>query len=135
MLKFLDVSEGLKTSLSTKFDAIDDNSSGNINIGEFLNFFLVQPTFNDELIRHAHSNAPFLYEHTLNKTQGWRLYLYNMVEVPNYNVLSKTIFCTDCILAIIPTVALFVQSVRPSRYFDWKETVYLWVISIFFALQ
>jgi len=135
MVESLDVSECLKESLSGKFDSIDDNNSGRINIGEFLNYFLVLPRFNAELVRHAHSNAPFLYERGLSKWQKWRLYVYNMVEVPNYNAVSKTIFCIDVILAIIPTVAILLQSVRPSYHIDWHEKTYLWVVSIFFALQ
>jgi len=135
MINALQINDKLKLLLRRKFEAIDKNRNGSINLREFLNFFLVFPKFNDELVRHANSNAPFLYESSLSKAQWWRLHLYNIVETPHYNVLSKAIFCIDLTLAIIPTVAILVQSARPSYYINWSQNHYLWFISIFFALQ
>jgi len=135
MVESLRVGEELKASLCLKFDEIDDNHSGRINAREFLNYFLMLPTFNDELNLHANSNAPFLYEKGLSRSQKWRLYLYNMVEHPNYNAVSKLLFCSDLILAIVPTLVFFVQSVRPSCYINWSERYYMWLISTFYAIE
>jgi len=135
MIEILDVSEELKASLGLKFNDIDENQSGLINIKEFLNFFLLLPTFNDELNMHAYSNAPFLNETGLSRLQKWRLYLYNIVEVHNYNAASKILYCSDLMLAIVPTVVFFVQSVRPSYYISWSERNYIWGISTFYAIE
>jgi len=135
MVESLDVSEELKASLGLKFNDIDNNHSGRINIREFLDYFLILPTFNDELNLHANSNAPFLYETGLSRSQKWRLYLYNMVEDPNYNAVSKLVFCADLILAIVPTLVFLAQSVHPSRYINWSERNYIWVISTFYAIE
>jgi len=135
MVESLDISEELKESLCLKFDEIDDNQSGRINVQEFLTYFLTLPTFDDELNLHANSNAPFLHEKGLSRSQKWRLYLYYMVEDPNYNTVSKLLFCSDLILAIVPTLVFFVQSVCPSCYINWSEREYIWLISTFYAIE
>jgi len=135
MVESLDVSEEYKDSLSLKFNDVDDNNSGRINIKEFLNYFLILPTFNDELNLHAHNNAPFLNERGLSRFQKWRLYVYNMVEVHNYNAVSKMLYCADLMLAIVPTAVFFAQSVRPSHHIKWSERGYLWVISTFYMIE
>jgi len=135
MVNYLDINEGLKSSLIFKFDDIDSNGNGSINLSEFLNFFLVFPNFNTEIVRHANTNAPFLYESSLSRIQKWRLWLYNIVEVPASSMLSKTIFCIDLVLAIIPAAAVLVQSILPGYYVNWSENLYLWPVSIFFASQ
>jgi len=118
MIKKLDISEGLKSLLYFKFDVIDKNGSGRINLKEFLYFFMVFPNLNSELVRHANTNAPYLYESSLSRAQKWRLWLYNIVEVPASSMLSKTIFCIDLVLAIIPTNVVLIQSVLPGHYIN-----------------
>jgi len=135
MVNCLDINDELKSMLTFKFDVIDNNGNGTISLREFLNFFLVFPKFTDELDRHANTNAPFLYENSLSRAEKWRLYLYNIVEVPESSMLAKAIFCIDLVLSIIPAVAVLVQSMLPSYYVNWDENLYIWSISIFFAIQ
>jgi len=135
MVNCLDINDELKSLLTFKFDAIDNNGNGAISLREFLNFFLIFPKFTDELDRHANTNAPFLYENSLSRAEKWRLYLYNIVEVPESSMLAKAIFCIDLVLSIIPAVVVLVQSMLPGYYVNWSEDRYLWSISIIFAIQ
>jgi len=135
MLDKLDLSESLKNSLRTKFNYIDKDGSGEINLEEFLLFFLKFPKFKKELRIHAHDNAPFIYEKSLSSHQRWRQWLYRIVECPEYNVVSKFLFCTDLLLILIPIAILCYEGVRPSYRVEWSKNFYMWYVSIFFLIE
>jgi len=135
MLEKLDLSESLKNALRTKFNNIDTDGSGAINLEEFLMFFLKFPKFKKELLINAHNNAPYIYEKALSSRQKWRQWLYRIVECPEYNVVSKLLFCTDLLLILIPITILCYEGVRPSYCVDWYKNFYMWCASIFFLLE
>lgn len=135
MIEKLDLSQDLKSSLQKKFKSIDEDGSGAINLDEFLLFFLKFPKFKDELLLHAHSNAPYIYENTLTCRQRWRQWIYCMVECPNYNFISKMLFCFDLLLALVPIVILCIEGIRPSYRVEWYKNYYMWSVSIFFAFE
>jgi len=135
MLEKLDISESLKNSLRTKFNNIDKDGSGAINLEEFLMFFLKFPKFKQELLTNSHNNAPYIYEKALSSCQRWRQWLYRIVECPEYNVVSKFLFCTDLLLVLIPITILCIEGVRPSYRVDRYKNFYMWCVSIFFLLE
>jgi len=129
------LNEGLCWSLGNKFKEIDEDNSGDINLEEFLTFFLLWPKFNEEVLQKAGNNTPYTYESGLTLIQEWRLYVFNVMEFPGYNAVSKFLFCFDLLLTMVPTVELFIEGIRPSFHINWGEHFYLWGISIFFAFQ
>jgi len=135
MIEKLDISPTTKSLLRTKFHEIDEDDSGGISLYEFLLFFLKYPKFNEELLKHAHSNAPYKHEKNQNRAQKIRLWLYYIVECPGYNLFSRVLFCLDCLLTIVPLFALVLQARSPSQIFQWEQTTYMWFISIFFAIE
>lgn len=135
MIERLDISEALKLSLSDKFSTIDKDGSDGINLTEFLFFFLKYPMFKTELLDHAQNNAPYMYEKTLSRIQLCRQYLYCIVEVPDYNIVSKTLFCIDLALTIVPILVLCAEGVQSSLNVIWFEHTFMWFISIYFAAQ
>jgi len=134
MIERLDISEELKLSLRDKFYTIDQDGNG-INLKEFLMFFLNFPLFQEELLTNAHNNAPFIYEKTLSLTQHWRQWLYCVVEHPEYNFVSKILFCIDLILTLIPIVILCTEGGQSSLRVRWSKHTFMWIVSIFFASE
>jgi len=140
MISNLDLSAKLKWTLRSKFREIDVDHSGDINLNEFLNFFLLFPKFKDEVLMCAYNNAPYGFETGLTTIQRWRLRIYNTMEFPGYNGASKILYCLDLILTMVPTLVLCLQGIRlfPSKIL-WRWNIYLniyfWIIAIFFACQ
>jgi len=64
-----------------------------------------------------------------------RLWLYYIIEFPEYNMISRVLFCLDCLLATVPVMILFLQALCPSQSIRWEKYWYMWIISIFFAVQ
>merc|ERR1719317_632303 len=89
MIDRLDISKELKICLRDKFSAIDKDGIGGIDLTEFLMYFLNFPMFKEELLTHAHNNAPYIYDTSLSFTQHWRQWLYCVVECPEFNHVSK----------------------------------------------
>jgi len=135
MVEKLEVSKPMKSALRDKFSEIDKNNTGSISLYEFLYFFLKYPKFNEELLVNAHSNAPYIMEKDLSWWQRLRLKVYFMVECPETNIFSKGLFCLDLLVTSVPIVVLCMQALRPSSVIKWGENVYLWIVSIFFAVQ
>lgn len=135
MISTLDLSSKLKWSLRSKFKEIDEDNSGDINLDEFLNFFLLYPKFNEEVLMCAHNNAPYSFESGLPTIQKWRLRIYNTMEFPEYSLPSKILYCLDLILTLIPTVVLCLEGVGLSSTINSRWNMYFWSISIFFAVQ
>lgn len=135
MIEKLDISPTTKSLLRTKFHEIDEDDSGGISLYEFLLFFLKYPKFNEELLKHAHSNAPYKHEKNQTRAQKIRLWLYYIVECPGYNLFSRVLFCLDCLLTIVPVLALVLQAIHPSQILRWEQKSYMWFISIFFAVE
>jgi len=134
MINGLDISQELKATLKDRFYSIDQDGNG-INLTEFLMFFLNFPMFQQELLRNSHNNAPYIYEKTLTWMQHWRQWLYCVVEHPEYNFLSKTLFCTDFILTLIPIIILCTEGGQSSLRVNWFKHSYMWFVSIFFASE
>jgi len=135
MIDGLDISPQLKASLRDKFYSIDQDGSKGICLTEFLMFFLNFPMFQKELLKNAHNNAPFIYEKTLSCTQHWRQWLYCIVEHPEYNLVSKILFCTDFMLTLIPIVILCTEGGRSNLRISWSRHTFMWFVSIFFASE
>jgi len=135
MISTLHLSDKLKFSLRSKFKDIDEDNSGEISLDEFLKFFLLFPKFNEEVLMYAGRNAPYSFESGLSITQKWRLRTYNIMEFPEYNIVSKSLFCFDLILTMIPTVYFCIEGLFPSFHPNWRKKEYYWMISIFFAFQ
>lgn len=135
MISSLNLSEELKTSLGSKFREIDEDNTGKINLGEFLQFFLLFPKFNEEVLMYVRRNAPYSFDSGLTWLQRWRLWIYNTTEFPVYNTVSKVLYCLDLILTMIPTVCLCIEGLVLSNHLDWRWDEYFWIISIFFAVQ
>merc|ERR1719419_859037 len=106
MIADLDVSDSLKCTLYRNFSDIDKDHKGNVNLRDFLTFFLLNSKFIEEVLLHAGNNAPWQYESGLTYRQKWRLRIYKITEYPGYNIVSKVIFCIDLILACVPAVML-----------------------------
>jgi len=135
MIKKLDLSEPLKNILQDTFRTIDIDGSNDINLTEFLLYFLKFPMFKQELLTNANNNAPYNYENTLTRNQRWRQWLYCIVECPGYNFVSKLLFCIDVLLTIVPIGILWIEGARPSiNVKPFKQPV-MWFVSIFFALE
>jgi len=135
MLDMLDISEELKFSLRDKFYTIDKDNSGGISLTEFLMYFLRFPMFKEELTTNAKSNAPYVYERHLSGIQHWRQWLYCVVECPEYNFVSKILFCIDLILTSVPIVIFCAEGVKSSLHVIWPQHTFMWFVSIFFALE
>jgi len=135
MIKALDLSDDLKSSLAKKYTSIDVDGSGGITLSEFIQFFHKFPSFKQELLKHAESNAPYINEKTLNYSKWLRQWLYCTVEYPQYNIFSKILFCVDGILVMVPVVIICLEALRPSYLIEWHEAEYMWCISIFFAVE
>jgi len=135
MIDKLDLSESLKKSMQEKFKSIDKDGSGELNLHEFLLFFLKFPKFKEELLLNAQSNAPYIYENALTTRQRWRMWVYCIVEYPDYSMVSKVVFTFDLFLTLIPIVILCIEGVRPSYFIEWYKDTYMWCVSIFFAFE
>merc|ERR1719419_983055 len=121
--------------MQEKFKSIDEDGSGELNLPEFLLFFLKFPKFKEELLLNAQSNAPYIYESTLTTRQRWRQWVYCIVEYPDYNLVSKVVFIFDLFLTLIPILILCFEGVRPSYFIEWYKDTYMWCVSIFFAFE
>lgn len=135
MIDKLDLSPNLKSVLRGKFSSIDIDGSGAICLEEFLKFFLQFPMFKRELMVNVSSNAPFAYENSLSSMQQWRQWVYCVVECPGYNRLSKTLFCFDVVLTLVPVFILCIEGLRPSVTINWYRNRFMWIASIFFMLE
>jgi len=135
MISNLNLSADLKESLRSKFGEIDEDNTGKINLGEFLQYFLLFPKFNEEVLMNVHRNAPYSFDSRLTTLQRCRLWIYNTIEFPGHNTVSKILYCLDLILTMIPTICLFIEGVRLSYHIDWQWDEYFWIMSIFFAVQ
>jgi len=65
MVNHLDLTDRLKSSLVEKFHSVDRDGSGGITLSEFVLFFQKFPSFKQELLKHAKSNAPFINQKAL----------------------------------------------------------------------
>jgi len=135
MIKQLDLSETLKSSLAEKFTSIDEDGSGGITLNEFVKFFHKFPSFKQELLMHATNNAPYINDKALSYSQHWRQWIYCIVEYPQYNKVSKMLFFLDGMLVMVPVVIICLEALRPSHRIEWCKTEYMWCISIFFAAE
>jgi len=135
MIERLDISEELKLTLRSEFYTIDQDGNDGINLTEFLMFFLNFPLFQEELLTNAHKNAPFIYEKSLSLTQHWRQWLYCVVEHPEYNFVSKILFCIDLVLTLIPVVIICTEGGQSSLRVRWFKHTFMWIVSIFFASE
>jgi len=135
MIDKLNLSRKLKYSLKSKFNEIDFDNSRNISVDEFLGFFLLFPKFKEEVLMHACNNAPYTFNVGLSTIQRWRLRVYNTMELPEYNQLSKILYFFDLILTMIPTVCICLEGLGLSSQNWWRWNTYFWIISIFFAVQ
>lgn len=135
MIEKLDISKSMKTALYDKFEEIDTDNDGSINLYEFLYFFLKFSKFQEEILFHAYNNAPYLHEKDLSPWQLLRLRVYLLIECPNHNIASRVLFCLDLMFSFIPIALLFLQAIRPDLKLDRGENTYIWLISIFFAIQ
>jgi len=66
LIKQLDLSEKLKTSLAENFSSIDEDGSGGITLNEFIQFFYKFPSFKQELLMLSTNNAPYVNEKGLS---------------------------------------------------------------------
>jgi len=135
MINTLDLSESLKDILRNTFRKIDIDGSNDINLREFLLYFLKFPMFKQELLITANNNAPYNYENTLTRMQRWRQWLYCIVECPGYNFLSRLLFCIDLVLTLIPIGILWCEGVSPSINVKSFKQQIMWIVSVFFALE
>jgi len=135
MINKLDISMAMKNALCNKFEEIDVNNDGSINLYEFLYFFLKFPKFNEELMVNAYNNAPYPNEQDLSTLQRLRLKVYLLIECPSHSIASKLLFCLDLMLSFVPVTFLIIQAMDPSHILNWNPKKYIWVISIFFAIQ
>jgi len=135
MLDKLNISEDLRNSLGEKFNTINSDGIDEISMTEFLLFFLTFPKFRKEFEANVNTNLPYVYEKTLTGYQYWRKYFYCVVEHPEYNNVSKILFCTDLYLTLVPIIILIIEGSQSSRNIIWFMNPYMWFISIFFALE
>jgi len=134
MLNMLNISKELKFDLRDKFSHIDKDGNG-INLKEFLVFFMNSPIFQEELEINAKSNAPYIYETNLSGCQYLRMWLYCVVECPDYNLVSKILFCLDLIMTIVPIIIFCVEGAQSSLIITWPRQTFMWFVSIFFLLE
>jgi len=129
------LSHSLRTSLSGKFRDIDVDCNGQIDLHEFLTFFLLNPNFKEEVLLCASSNAPWNNEFGLTFRQKMRLCVYKIIEEPSYSTFSKAFFCFDLILAFVPAVVTCSEGFSPNLEFHWYGNEYMWAVNGFFLLQ
>jgi len=138
LVHMLPISIDLKDLLSTKFSRIDHDGSGAINLMEFLHFFLQSRAFRDELKANVERNE-LLQSTCLPKTlQDIQLYIFNVVNYVSYNKLSMTLFFLDTALTLVPCITLVIEAVCPHDSVllkKWDEDTYLWVATVFFAVE
>jgi len=134
----LPISMDLKDELSTKFSQIDHDHSGAINQMEFLHFFLQSKAFRDEMNANVECNE-LLQSACLPQTlQHIQLYIFNVVNYVAYNKLSIYLFFIDTALTLVPCVTLVIEAVCPNDsevLAKWNEYTYLWVATVFFAVE
>jgi len=133
MIDMLKISEELKYDLRGKFSHIDTDGEGGITLIEFLEFFLDLPMFKEEL--NVKSNAPYIYKTNLSRIQYFRRWLYCVVDVPDFNIVSKMLFCIDLMLTSVPIVIFCAEGAQSSLIVTWPRDRFMWFISIFFALE
>lgn len=137
MLKNLHISSKLKQHLADEFSTIDSDGSGEIDLYEFLLFFLKSPMFKEEIHHNINDNAPYGQAdmEVLSCCQWTRQMLYKIVEEPGYNTVSKAVFLLDMLFMLVPLLTLCVQGVRPGSDLDWKLIEFEWVINMYFASE
>lgn len=135
MIHRLDLSEPLKNMLWNKFSNIDRDGSNDINLTEFLLFFLRFPLFKQELLSNENNNAPYNYENTLTRRQRFRQWLYCIVECPGYNFVSRLLFCIDVVLTLFPIGIICCEGVAPSINLKSFKQWTMWIVTVFFALE
>jgi len=132
LIKSLPLSSILKEDLCLQFSCIDLNDSGDISLEEFLYFFLSFPPLKKELGSTFHANEP--YHNILGTVATWRkvrLWVYNVVTVPDFNLTSKILFCFDLLLAVVPFLMLLIELISPTT--DPEKLGLLWFMALFFA--
>jgi len=112
MINDLPLSEGLRNNLSHKFPSIDIDNSGCITFKEFLFYFLSFPPLRNELANNIDSNEPYRNTFDLSELQKFRLWIYKVVTIPDFNWLSKLLYCSDILLTLIPFCILYLQLFR-----------------------
>jgi len=136
MIDKLPINDTMKENLRGQFEEIDLDSSGGISLAEFLFFFLQYKPFRAELNDNFY-NEPYQGQHNLSCLERSRLLIYKTITVTDFSTFSKTLYCVDLGLTLIPLVILFIYAVSPTleNTLHWYEVFYLWFVSIFFAVQ
>jgi len=99
-----------------------------------LYFFLSFPPFRKELGSRFHANEP--YHLFLDSVATWRkvrLWVYNVVTVPDFNQYSKALFCFDLLLAVVPYIMLYLELISPKIHPE--KMFILWFLALFWAVH
>lgn len=138
LVQKLPISIDLKDVLFTKFSRIDHDSSGAINLTEFLYFFLQSKAFRDELNTNGELNELLPSAYLPQNLKHIQSYIYNVVTDASYNKLSIFLFSTDTALTLVPCVTLIIEAICPTDrevLERWNEEPFLWVATVFFAAE
>jgi len=124
--------------LSKKFSRIDHDSSGAVNLMEFLHFFLQSKHFRDELKSNVEFNQLLPSTCLSPVLQDIQRYIFNVVNNASYNTLSINLFFIDTALTLVTCATLLIEVVCPNKsdvLEKWNEDVFLWVTTVFFAVE
>jgi len=138
MIDQLPLSDELQETLREQFHEIDLEKSGVINLREFLYFFMQYKAFRQELCDDLHTNEPYCDKPNLSIPQKIRQLAYNVITTPNFNTYTKVFYAVDMSLTFIPFITLFTHAVYPSmssKLPGQTQDFFLWIVSIFFAVQ
>jgi len=134
MLNQLPISDGLRENLRSQFKKIDIDGSGGISLTQFLFFFLQYKPFRMELQENCF-NTLYDVRQNLSFCERKRLWMFQVITIPDFNIYSKVLFCADLCVTLIPIITLFISALSPTLELLWDEEFYFCIISVFFAVQ
>jgi len=136
MINRLPFGEGFREKLRGQFTYIDVAKSGGISFNEFLTFVLQHQTFRTELQENCFNEA-YDFRQNLSFWARIRLWVFQVITIPNFNIYSKVLFCLDLCMTLVPVITLFISALSPTSVNEllWDEDIYFWIISLFFAAE
>jgi len=133
MIEELPLSDELRDSLSHKFHKIDIDHNGCITLREFLFFFLSFPPMKKQLVSNFDQNEPYRNTLDLSILQKLRLWIYKVVTIPSFNMLSKLLYCGDIVLTLIPFCIIYVQVIWADM--GSAKLAVLWFLVFYFGAE
>jgi len=86
-----------------------------------------------ELSNDFDHNEPYRNLFDLTIWQTFRLRIYKVITVPDFNLLSKVLYCGDLLLTLIPIGMLYVQLINPRINLQMQPII--WFLVSYFSAE